>query len=228
MEHAGLGTAQSAGTPTQSQFWPNSALPARAAVGHGPGRVRDTDGARAETLIGAEASSPLSAPRGKAARIAALSALIAVAGGGAWFFSQRNVGTTNPMPETRAAAAAVPIAPPLPAMSAAALASDHASVTPAVGIRLDVATEPSGAILLKNGFQVCDRTPCEVVVAPAETIEFQASKGPLKGAAKVLAQRDQKVTIKLLGPPGSAAPKPAAQRLCEVEVDGLKILRACK
>ena len=80
---------------------------------------------------------------------------------------------------------------------------------------------------MKNGFQVCDATPCEVLAAPAETVEFQALKGALKGTAKVLAQQDQKVTIKLSGA-APAAPKPAAQRLCEVEVDGLKILRACK
>jgi hypothetical protein len=76
---------------------------------------------------------------------------------------------------------------------------------------------------------VCDSTPCEVLATPNETLEFQAAKGALKGIAKVLAQRDQKVTIKL-----SAASAPPvkhdtpATRMCEVEVDGLKILRACK
>ncbi len=48
----------------------------------------------------------------------------------------------------------------------------------------------------------------------------------------MLAQRDQKVMIKLLATPGAApagAPRrPAPERMCEVEVDGLKILRACK
>ena len=101
-------------------------------------------------------------------------------------------------------------------------------MAPTSGVRLDVSSEPSGATLLKNGFQVCDATPCEVLAAPAETLEFQAVKGSLKGTAKVLAQRDQKVTIKLVGPSNGAPPKPAAQRMCEVEVDGLKILRACK
>jgi hypothetical protein len=102
------------------------------------------------------------------------------------------------------------------------------SVTPGPGIHLAVSSEPSGAILLKNGFQVCDSTPCEVLAAPAETVEFQALKGALKGTAKVLAQRDQKVSIKLVGAAPAAGPKPAPERLCEVEVDGLKILRACK
>ncbi|MEI9954191.1 MAG: hypothetical protein WDO74_35760 [Pseudomonadota bacterium] len=138
--------------------------------------------------------------------------------------------STSPTPETSSALAAIPLAPPsmsvAPAVSAGS--TGEATVTPTIGIRLNVSSEPSGAILLKNGFQVCDATPCEVLATPAETLEFQAVKGALKGTAKVLAQRDQKVTIKLLAAAVSAPPKPAAQRLCEVEVDGLKILRACK
>jgi len=225
-EHPILSAAHAPSTPTQSQFSPSRPLPASPA----PGRARDTEAARAETLIGAEANTPSPTPRGKRPWVTALVAGIAVSGAAAWFFTHRSRGSTNPMPETRAALAPVSVAPTSagPAISAAPLASERAAVTPTIFIHLDVATEPSGAILLKNGFQVCDQTPCEVVVAPAETVEFQAAKGPLKGSAKVLAQRDQKVTIKLLAPVPAAAPKPAAERLCEVEVDGLKILRACK
>ena len=57
-----------------------------------------------------------------------------------------------------------------------------------------------------------------------ETLELGAEKGPLKGKAKVLAQKDQRVTIKLSAP--VAAP-PKGPRMCEVEMDGLKILRPC-
>jgi hypothetical protein len=125
-----------------------------------------------------------------------------------------------------------PVAPPAPSAaptpSAVPATSSEATVAPTSAIRLDVTTDPSGATLLKNGFQVCDSTPCEVLATPAETLEFQAVKGGLKGTAKVLAQRDQKVTIKLSGAHASAPPKPAGSRMCEVEVDGLKILRACK
>jgi hypothetical protein len=46
----------------------------------------------------------------------------------------------------------------------------------------------------------------------------------LRGKAKVLAQRDQKVTIKLAG---AAAPKAQGPAMCEVIVDDLKILRPC-
>jgi hypothetical protein len=229
-EHPALVGAHAPGTPTQAQFSANT--PSPKAASQGPGRARDTDAARAETLIGAEASARAPAARSKAGLVAALVLLVGLAGGGAWFLTHRTAGTnTSPTPETPSALAAVALASTasaLPALSAAPVASAQAAVAPAVGIHLAVATEPSGAILLKNGFQVCDQTPCDVLAAPAETVEFQAVKGPLKGTAKVLAQRDQKVTIKLLGAVVSAAPKPAAGRLCEVEVDGLKILRACK
>ena len=139
---------------------------------------------------------------------------------------------TNPTPETSAVLASPPppVAPVAPSAvpSAEPTSSAEATVTPTSGIRLDVSTDPPGATLMKNGFQVCDSTPCEVLAAPAETLEFQASKGALKGTAKVLAQRDQKVTIKLVAANTGPLPKPAGPRMCEVVVDDLKILRPCK
>jgi len=227
-EHPVSFTPHAAGTPTHQQFAPATTPPPAPVPVHGPGQAKDTEAARAETLIGAEANTRPNAARGKGGLIAALVALFAVGGGGAWFMTHR-AGPTRPTPESSSALAAVPLAPsaPLPVVSAAPAQSVEATVTPTTGIRLDVTSEPSGAILLKNGFQVCDATPCEVLATPAETVEFQALKGALKGSAKVLAQRDQKVTIKLLSTAPAAPPK-ATQRLCEVEVDGLKILRACK
>jgi len=237
-EHPIAFAPHAAGTPTHQQFAPaaapSSVPPAAPARVYGPGQAKDSDAARAETLIGAEANTRPHAQRSRAGLIAALVAVVALGGGGAWFMKHRSAAT-NPTPETGSALAAIPLAPPAPVAPPASAApvtsaapSVEATVTPSVGIRLDVSTEPSGAILLKNGFQVCDQTPCEVLATPAETLEFQAQKGALKGTAKVLAQRDQKVTIKLQGPAVSAAPKATGQRLCEVEVDGLKILRACK
>jgi len=223
-----------AGTPTHQQFAPSAPPSSGAARVRGPGQAKDTEAAsRAETLIGAEANTRPHAPRSRGGLVAVLVAVVALGGGGAWFMTHRG-GSTHPTPEAHTALAAIPFAPAPAAAQASqsavatAAPSVEAALVPSAGIRLAVASEPSGAILLKNGFQVCDATPCEVLAAPAETVEFQAVKGSLKGTAKVLAQRDQKVTIKLLGAPASAAPKPAAQRLCEVEVDGLKILRACK
>ena len=147
-------------------------------------------------------------------------------------------GTANGKPGTLAeplasTPVAAPLAPPpvVPASAATPVVTPtptvpSAVVTPASSVRLDVVSDPAGATVLKNGFQVCDQTPCEVVAAQNETLELEARKGALKGTAKVLAQRDQRVTIKLIGAPkasGASAPK-----MCEVEVDGLKILRPCQ
>jgi serine/threonine-protein kinase len=226
-EHPVSFSPHAPGALTQAQFVPSSPSSARA---RGPGQAKDTEAVRAETLVGAEANTRPHTARSKGGLVAALLALVALGGAGAWFAAHRG-GSTRPTPETASALAATPLAPPpasvLPAPSASAAAVE-ATVSPASGIQLDVSSEPSGAILLKNGFQVCDATPCRVQATPAETVEFQAVKGSLRGSAKVLAQRDQKVAIKLLAAPVSAPAKPAKQRLCEVEVDGLKILRACK
>ena len=65
-----------------------------------------------------------------------------------------------------------------------------------------------------------------------QTMVLEANKGPMKGEAKVLAAKDQTVTISLKAPvrraPAPAPrPQPAAKKMCEVDVGGLKILRPC-
>jgi serine/threonine protein kinase len=160
--------------------------------------------------------------------------VLLLAAGGGFFFLTR--GRIEPV----AAVAPEAALPPAPASGAAPAPSPLVPVTPPPApvtsvsatnvVRLAVTTEPAGATLLKDGFQVCDRTPCEVTAAPNETLELEAVKGAQKGKAKVLAQRDQSVSIKLLGGTG---PKPSNkspkdERLCEVEVDGIKILRPCR
>jgi hypothetical protein len=87
-------------------------------------------------------------------------------------------------------------------------------------------TDPPGAALTKGGFQVCEVTPCEVTAGVNEALELLAEKGALKGKAKILAQKDQRVTIKLLAPVAAPAVKPAKPQ-CEVMVGDLKILRDC-
>jgi serine/threonine-protein kinase len=229
--------------PTHQQFAPSTPPPpppggsTPAPALHPPKLTgQDTAAARAETLIGAEANTRPPAPRSNGGAIAIASiAVLTLGGGGAWVMAKRNA-STSPTPEASAVAAKPPPAPPASATTAAPTPSAEpakpvesaATVTPTSAIRLDVSSDPTGATLLKNGFQVCDATPCEVLATPNETLEFQATKGTLKGSVKVLAQRDQKVDIKLTAP---SAPTPArhdTQRMCEVEVDGLKILRACK
>src|SRR5690606_25824112 len=99
---------------------------------------------------------------------------------------------------------------------------------------------PSGAVLMKDGFQVCDSTPCEVQTSPNETLVLSAQLGARRGEAKVLPQRDQKISIVLRpaptakavskrSPAPETAPPASAEgpKLCEVVVDGLKILRPC-
>lgn len=98
-------------------------------------------------------------------------------------------------------------------------------------VTLTVSTEPPGAVLFKSGFQVCDSTPCTLTVAPGEAAELEGRKGSSKGLLKVLAQRDQTVNIVLIPAPPVVrrAPKnpSSSSKLCEVVVDGLKILRPC-
>ncbi len=197
--------------------------------------------ARVETQLGAEATTRPPGSRSAGAIAVAAIAVALIGAGAAFVVMKRNAGTTptaelSANVETKPPAAASVAATPAPSVEVAPSAEPAKSaevtalVAPASSIRLAVSSDPSGATLSKNGFQVCDSTPCEVLAAPNETLEFEAAKGALKGSAKVLAQRDQKVTIKLAG--AAQAPKHSdnsgAPRMCEVEVDGLKILRPCK
>lgn len=126
----------------------------------------------------------------------------------------------------------------------------EATSSPPARVVLDVDTEPQGALVFKGGFQVCDTTPCQVSVEPEASVELSARKGRLRGEARVLAQGDQRVVIALSAPhstvkrakaqalssaaaaapptaASSASGRPAEPKLCEIEVDGLKILRPC-
>jgi tRNA A-37 threonylcarbamoyl transferase component Bud32 len=232
-------------SPTAQQFVGNPSVPQAPGAGSGPGPVltdaaraavtmprQDTaEAARAETHMGAEAATrpPAKASSAGAAVFALLGVL--VIGGGAAAFFLRGSGDTTAEPSAQARPPEPPAEPlaPEPPPSApvtAAVTTPPAPSVPAAPttVKLEVATDPPGAMVSKNGFQVCDTTPCEVTAGINETLELQAEKGTLKGKAKVLAQKDQKVTIKLAAPV-AAAPKPAS--MCEVEVDGLKILRPC-
>jgi serine/threonine protein kinase len=94
---------------------------------------------------------------------------------------------------------------------------------------ITVQTNLPGATISKDGFQVCDKTPCTVEMARGAATELVATKGYAKGIAKVLAQKDQTVTINLVFPKAAGKKNDSGKPgLCEVTVDGLKILRPCQ
>ncbi len=224
--------------PTSAQFGASAhAGTAAQFPGAGPGPASDeplplqnrTSGVPAQTRLDASGSIPGVPRRSRAGLIVAL---LVLGGGGvaaAYFFLLRPRLTPPAPPEAPAhSAAAVETSQPTPSASAsAALATASASAGPAeAAIHLHVDTTPTGAVLKKNGFQVCDKTPCEVDAKPDETLELEATKGALHGKAKVLAQRDQSVKITMVAPARPA--KSTGPKMCEVMVDGLKILRPCK
>ena len=239
-EHSMSFLPHAPGSPTAQQFLAGTQNP----PGTTPNPIRDAetlaakaaDPARAETQLGVTAVTKPPTTRSRGGLTAAVLAVAALGAGAALFVAKRGA-TTTPSPEGSAAAKPDLAVRPPPAPSGAAAPSVEpvksaevtATVAPTSAIRLDVSSDPSGATLSKNGFQVCDSTPCEVLATPNETLEFEATKGGLKGGAKVLAQRDQKVMIKLGGgSPAKHTSAPALPRMCEIEVDGLKILRPCK
>lgn len=223
------------GNPTAPEFGVVSGAPAAPPVDPNRGKATRAAGSveRADTMLSSESMpapghhpGPLSG-MGAAVGVA-LIAVLGVGGVGAAFFFRHRAEpaaepSAEPPPSVQAAEAPTPAPSPVdppPSVSAAG------APPPLHGVRLDVVTEPAGATLAKNGFQVCDETPCEVLASPGETLELEAIKDKLRGSAKVLAQRDQKVEIRLSPPRPVAKPKPKP-RMCEVEVDGLKILRPC-
>jgi serine/threonine-protein kinase len=132
--------------------------------------------------------------------------------------------TVVPEVNTAAALASLPSQLPstAPVVSVApdATAAASAKVEPLDGVTLSVQTEPPGALLKKDGFQVCDATPCDIHLKPGDAVQLDAELGNKRGTAKVLAQKDQTVTIALRAPVKK-------EKLCEIIVAGLKIARPC-
>jgi serine/threonine-protein kinase len=230
--------APAPGNPTAPEFGvvqgpPQVVLPdpnrGARTVPHGSGRNYPS---RAQTLPSGppvyEASVPPPAAGSDHKRLGlwvGLGAVLVAGTVGAFVISKRR----DPVAEVPSSAPVVSAPPPKPvdvkpletAATPSVTTDASAQLPSTAGVKLEVTTEPAGATLTKNGFQVCDATPCEVIADLNETFELEATKGALKGKTRVLAQRDQKVAIKLAG---QARPP---KRLCEVEVDGLKILRPC-
>jgi serine/threonine-protein kinase len=129
-----------------------------------------------------------------------------------------------------AASVALARAPVPGAVTSASDVGSPRSTAPAnPPVVLTIQTNLPGATLSKDGFQVCDQTPCTLEVERGAAVELVAAKGGARGSAKVLAQKDQSVTINLSYPKSSAKSKDGGKPgLCEVTVDGLKILRPCQ
>lgn len=181
---------------------------------------------------------PVVRPRSRGLTLALIFAVIAVAGAFGWSLwrpdSDRVVArepvvaapprTGISVPSTTPSSVA-PTVVPVPSTTASAPDRSDASSSEPEAVTLNVETKPSGAVVLKNGFQICDSTPCTLTAAPDDALVLTAVKGHLRGVARVLAAQDQTVTIVLLPPPRPK--KPSKPKLCEVVVDGLKILRPC-
>jgi serine/threonine-protein kinase len=134
-----------------------------------------------------KAEPPPAAPPPKRAYAAFIAVAVLAAGGSV--VAMKLASGPKHMPS----AAVSNEAPPAPSASGPIVTP----VEKASMVTIKVVTEPVGAIVFKNGFQVCDKSPCEVMSVPNETLEIQAHSDQLRGSAKVLAQRDQTVTIKL-------------------------------
>ncbi len=164
--------------------------------------------------------------------------LLIAAGAGAWVKVSRGhpvqLSTTNSasLPAaslTQPAVSGSAIAAPSVAVPAAAeTAGSTANAAVPARVVLTITTEPPGATLTKDGFQACDATPCTLEAQQDEAMVLEARKGALKGISRVLAQRDQSINIVLAAAPAVVNhPAKARAKLCEVTVEGLKILRPC-
>ena len=205
-------------------------------AGAGTAQIGTPDGAEATTQLSGQASTvaPQTGQPGVGLVLGSLG-FVVVAGGIGAFVLFSGAGAEVPAEEPVAAASANPEPPkpePEPEKDTTTVAPAVSAQTPPSNeVTLHVVTEPPGASVDKGGFQVCAETPCDIVVDKKEGVELTAKKGNLKGTAKILAQRDDTVTIKLKAPVvRKKPPKPAStgKPMCETMVGGLKILRPCE
>jgi serine/threonine-protein kinase len=168
--------------------------------------------------------------------VALVVVLLGVGAGGYFFLGKKAAPRVTQDIETAhdatSSTSARALAPPAPVHPPAPPPTEPSPVVEAEKVVLKITSDPPGAVLKKDGFQVCDATPCDISVELGEAATFTAEKDSATGDAKVLAERDQEVVIRLRAaaavkprPQVAPAPKPA---LCEVMVEGIKILRPCE
>lgn len=168
--------------------------------------------------------------------IGVLVAAVCALGLGGYFLLGKDKKTPPPVaaapPSSEVAAPEKKEPEPAPQVAEATVAPQEAAPR-GDQVVLQVTTTPDGAVVKKDGFQVCDAAPCEVVVKSGDAVTLTAEKGPATGEAKVLAQKDQAVSIVLRAPKAvvprpQPKPKDTGPALCEVMVEGIKILRPCE
>ena len=188
-----------------------------------------------------ETDPPISKPAPKSRQALLIgTALLVVTGGSAGtalYLSTQRAPTPPPIPANPESPPTAPAPSPPPSLAPAptsTASAEPAVVAPTTRVRIDVHAVPPGAVLFKDGAQVCDRTPCEVMAELDETLQLEAKRGPATGKTKVLAQREQKVNITLaypaVAPRPAPPPRPVEQpKLCERydEKLGIKIAAPC-
>ena len=213
------------GAPPPAPGSPETSAPHTAISPAGAGAMTAHPGAeeRAQTHLDA-ATTPQVPKKGGGAGVAigAVVALLAIGGGVAFYVTQMDKGAAaEPAPTAEPA-----VTTPPAATSAAPTPTPTPSAEPPEKKKLTIKIEttPEGAVVTKGGFEVCEETPCEIEVDPDEKLELKAKKGRAVGKKKLIASKDQTVSIKLVAPRAAA---PSGPKMCEVMVDGLKILRPC-
>jgi len=204
-------------------------LASRGAPAHTGAEGDPDDVARADTLVAQDPDVPAAKPKRVAWLFAGLAGAAVLGVAVLRFFPGGTATASGNAPASEGVAPDTPASTPTAAPSPAPVVSPVPAPTASASVRIDVATIPEGAVLLKNGFQVCDTTPCEVLATPNESLELEARKGKLRGNAKVLAQRAQSVEIKLVATSttrASTGTKPPEKVWCyrEVQQGDLKVL----
>lgn len=210
-----------------------------------PARARTMDPERARMTDRSSTMPELPEARSGGSRtgvvVGALAGIVVLALIGMVTMKRMGLASTDGAPTaTPTVPTATPSAPPAPTAPTTPTGSSP-TVTVQSQVVLHVVTDPPGAIVKKGGFQVCDQSPCDVLAQPNEATDLSAEKGDARGSAKVLAQREQTVTIKLAKGPAAAPPRDQAPGkgaaggrsvapvpMCEVMEGDLKILRPCK
>jgi len=228
--------ARGPASPTSPQF---------TAVAPNPPQLLGVDARSVATLVGVnhakgegnttnleQQESPIFRAKPGRLKFSMLGAMLLLAvGAGAWVKISRGRTATRPLPPRPVLLASVSVPSVAVSRSTASAVASQAVPAP-TRVAMSITTEPAGALLFKNSYQVCESTPCTLEAQQDEGMELEGRKGSLKGTLRVLAQRDQPVNIVLL----AAQPvlnRPAKRdspkvKLCEVVVEGLKILRPCE